>query len=129
MIETTPNWNKFIQVVIDKEICASIGIISKPLSSKNSISEIRRISKIKQKNNFPVIEFWNHGYDHSKNGNKTEFYGTDFNYQLSHIQKSQDFFIDSSCFIVPPVLMLVIIIFDSSSTSVFSLGEPPNFKK
>ena len=99
MIETTPNWNKFIQVVIDKEICASIGIISKPLSSKNSISEIRRISKIKQKNNFPVIEFWNHGYDHSKNGNKTEFYGTDFNYQLSHIQKSQDFFIDSLQFV------------------------------
>ncbi len=95
LIETTPNWSRFIQVVIDNEICASIGIISKPLSSKNSISEIRRISKIKQKNNFPVIEFWNHGYDHSKHGNITEFYGTDFNYQLSHIQKSQDFFIDS----------------------------------
>lgn len=95
LMDTTPNWNRFIKIVIDNEICASIGIISKPLSSKKSISEIRRISKIKQKNNFPVIEFWNHGYDHSKNGNKTEFYGTDFNYQLSHIQKSQDFFIDS----------------------------------
>ncbi len=95
LMETTPNWNRFIQVVIDNEICAGIGIISEPLTSKNSILEIRRISKIKQKNNFPVIEFWNHGYNHLKNGNVTEFYGTDLNYQLSHIQKSQDFFIDS----------------------------------
>ncbi|NDP19884.1 MAG: hypothetical protein GZ091_02210 [Paludibacter sp.] len=95
LMDTTPNWNRFIKVVIDNQICAGIGVISKQLSSNKSISEIRRIAKIKQNNNFSVIEFWNHGYDHSKNGIETEFYGTDFEYQLSHIQKSQDFFIDS----------------------------------
>lgn len=95
LMDTTPNWNRFMKIVDENQICAGIGVISKQLSTKNSISEIRRLSKIKQSNNFAVFEFWNHGFDHSKNGKETEFYGTNLEYQLNHIQKSQDFFIDS----------------------------------
>jgi len=93
--ETTENWNQFIKIVTDSDICAGIGIISKNVKSGNSLNEIRRVSTIKQVNNFPVIEFWNHGYDHLDQGQNTEFRGTDYNYQLEHFQKTQKFFSDS----------------------------------
>ena len=92
--DTTANWNRFIKKIIDDSICAGIGVISKNVH-ESSIPEIQRISNIRQKNGFPVIEFWNHGYDHSNFGKKTEFYGNNFNYQLSHLLKAQGFFSDS----------------------------------
>lgn len=93
--DTTANWNRFMKIVADNEICAGIGIITKNITTKSSLEELKRISNLKQENNSPTIEFWNHGYDHSKEGNRTEFYGSDFEYQLSHIKKSQDYFTDS----------------------------------
>ncbi|MFZ4725857.1 MAG: hypothetical protein ACOYMD_10465, partial [Paludibacter sp.] len=59
--ETNPNWNKFMKMVIDNDICVSIGIITKNVTTNESVEEIKRISNILQPNKFPVIEFWNHG--------------------------------------------------------------------
>ena len=96
MGDTTPKWNRFIKALNDDSICCGIGIISKNVHS-HSIPAIKEIANLKQKNGYPVIEFWNHGYDHfeSKTDNKREFYYTSFEYQLEHMAKAQWFFKDS----------------------------------
>jgi len=104
--EISPNWNKFMNIVINDSICAGVGIISNNVKTKSAIEEIKRFSLIKQYNKFPVIEFWNHGFDHSKNKNNTEFDGTNFDYQMYHIQMSQRYFyntlqLTSHCFSAP----------------------------
>jgi peptidoglycan/xylan/chitin deacetylase (PgdA/CDA1 family) len=95
--DTTPNWNRFVKKIIDDSICASIGVISKNVHER-SIPELQRISNITQVNGFPTVEFWNHGYDHinlKKNDEVTEFYNTNTNYQYTHYQLAQHFFLDS----------------------------------
>jgi len=93
--ETYDNWNEFIKIVNDSGACAGIGIISKNVKTQTSLNEIRRVSALRQSNFFPVIEFWNHGWDHEDIANGTEFKGTDFKYQFEHLKKAQDFFKDS----------------------------------
>ena len=93
--ETTANWNRFMKIIEDDSICAGIGVIANNVKTESSKIEIQRESALKQKNNFSIIEFWNHGYDHSKIRGKTEFDGTDFDFQMNHIQKAQKFFTDS----------------------------------
>ena len=91
------NWSRFIQTLIDDSICAGIGLIPRDVH-ETSVSEIRKISNIKQKNGYPVIEFWNHGYDHKDlkpHDEVTEFYNTDYNYQHTHIRMAQRFFSDT----------------------------------
>jgi len=98
--DTTANWNRFMKIVIDDSICAGVGIISKNVTTESSKAEILRISKINQDNKFPVIEFWDHGYDHSKINDVTEFSGSDTKEQINHIQLSQDFLnviLNSTC--------------------------------
>lgn len=97
--DTTTRWNRFIKMIDDLNINAGIGVIAKNVHS-NSIDELRRVSNLKQTNGFPVIEFWNHGYDHWHKGDKvgTEFFGTDYDYQLLHLQLAQHFFLDSLFF-------------------------------
>ncbi|MDD3479998.1 MAG: DUF2334 domain-containing protein [Paludibacteraceae bacterium] len=91
----TPNWERFIHMVEKNNICASIGIITSQVTSHNSIQEIKEIANHQQINGEPIIEFWNHGYDHFAELNKTEFWGTSVRYQIKHLQKSQQFFTDS----------------------------------
>ena len=95
--EVDANWSRFIQKLIDDSISAGIGVISKNVS-KVALTEIRRISNIKQKNGYPVVEFWNHGYDHKDlkpHDEQTEFFNTNFNYQHAHFNLAQHFFTDS----------------------------------
>ena len=95
--DTTANWNRFIKKIIDDSICASIGVISKNVH-ENSIPEIQRISTLHQVNGSPVIEFWNHGYDHlnlKSNDEETEFLNTNSDYQYKHFELAQHFFSDS----------------------------------
>lgn len=94
--DTTANWNRFMRMVDDNKICASIGVIPAKISNEGSKAEIRKISFLKQVNNFAVIEFWNHGYNHSKNKLVTEFSGTDELSQINHIQLSQTFLYEVS---------------------------------
>jgi hypothetical protein len=89
--DTTANWNRFIKIINDNNICASIGVIPAKVKKESSKSEIQRISGLKQDNKFPVIEFWNHGYFHSKVKGITEFSGGDMISQMNHIQLTQQF--------------------------------------
>lgn len=90
--EMTPNWSRFISIVEKDSICAGIGVISNNVKTNAAIADIRQISTIKQNNGFPVIEFWDHGFDHSKEKGMTEFNGTPYDYQQSHLQQAQNFF-------------------------------------
>lgn len=95
--DTTRNWNRFIKILNDDSICAGIGVITKNVH-KSTVSEIQKISNINQSNGFPVVEFWNHGYDHINLKEKdavTEFYNTDFKYQQKHFSIAQHFFSDT----------------------------------
>ncbi len=95
--DTTANWNRFIKKIINDSICAGIGIISKNVH-ESSIPEIKRISTINQVDGSPVVEFWNHGYDHLNLKNKdqqTEFFNTSSDYQYKHFQLAQNFFANS----------------------------------
>jgi len=90
--EMTPNWGRFMHIVFKDSICASVGIITDRVKTDSSIVEIQKISDFKRINNFPIIEFWNHGFNHFKEKNKTEFNGSTYEYQVSHLQIAQDFF-------------------------------------
>lgn len=95
--DTTANWNRFVKKLVDDTICAGIGIISKNVH-ESSIPEIQRISTIYQEDGSPVVEFWNHGYDHlnlKPNDQVTEFFNTSYDYQYKHLQSAQHFFADS----------------------------------
>ncbi len=95
--EVDANWSRFIQKLIDDSICAGIGVISNNVSNV-AITEIQRINNIKQKNGYPVVEFWNHGFDHKDlkpHDEQTEFFNTNFNYQHAHFNLAQHFFTDS----------------------------------
>jgi hypothetical protein len=62
---STPNWDRFISIVSNNNICASIGVIPANITSSDSKSEIKRLSSLTQLgNNYPIIEFWSHGYSH-----------------------------------------------------------------
>lgn len=91
----TSNWERFIQNVEDNNICASIGIISSQVTDRKSIIDIKEVAEHKQSNGFPIIEFWNHGFDHFGNNSMTEFWGTSKEYQIEHIKKAQEFIFDS----------------------------------
>jgi len=94
--DTTANWNRYIKVIADQGICSGIGIIAKNVHHK-SFSAIREYANLKQEDGSPVIEFWNHGYDHfeSKTDEKREFYDTSFRFQFEHMERAQHFFSDS----------------------------------
>jgi len=98
--DTTANWNRFMKIVIDNNICAGVGVIPGRVTTEGSKSEIRRIHELKRWSKFPFIEFWNHGYDHSKINGITEFSGSDTNAQINHIELSQNFLLynlNSTC--------------------------------
>lgn len=89
--EMTPNWERFINIILKDSICGSIGIIADRVKTESTLEEIHKISDYKRSNNFPVIEFWNHGYNHIKNKNHTEFDGSTSEYQTNHLQMTQNF--------------------------------------
>jgi len=93
--ETSDHWNRFIKMIIDDSINASIGVIPRHVKTNGSITEIIRISNLKNTNNLPIIEFWAHGYDHSNKGKIPEFQTNSLDYQIDHIRKAQKFFLDT----------------------------------
>lgn len=93
--QATERWDKFIELARDEDIPINIGVISKDINHK-TILKMREYALLRQKRNAkPLIEFWNHGYDHSKNGDIKEFSGTPLQQQYEHIRKVQLFFSDS----------------------------------
>jgi hypothetical protein len=93
--DTTANWNRFMKIVVDNNICAGVGVIAGRVTTEGSKAEIRRVFQFKQENGFSAIEFWNHGYDHSKINGVTEFSSSDTDAQANHIQLSQSFLFEN----------------------------------
>jgi len=80
-----------MHIIFKDSICGSIGIIADRIKTDSTMEEIHKISEYKRENNFPVIEFWNHGYNHFKNKNSTEFDGSTTEYQANHLRMTRDF--------------------------------------
>ena len=91
----TPNWQQFIDITIENNIASSIGIISKNMTDHTTINEIKEISHLKNDQGEFVVEFWNHGYDHSGSNNTWEFKNVDLASQIDHIRRAQKFFLDT----------------------------------
>jgi predicted deacetylase len=91
----TPNWERFVQVVQSNDITASIGIIASKVTEHSSVLKIKELATASTSKGESMFEFWNHGYDHVGNKDSTEFSGTTVDYQIDHIRKAQQFFLDS----------------------------------
>ncbi|GHB96697.1 DUF2334 domain-containing protein [Cerasicoccus arenae] len=80
-------WSRFIELAQEKNIKVSIGIICNSLE-KGTPKYIEAIQKL---NDSGQIEFWNHGFTHSRNKDtgKSEFKGPSLEEQLETISKSQ----------------------------------------
>ena len=97
LIDYSPNWQRFISILQKNDISAGVGVTSNLVASKPAtILKIRELSHLTRTDNKPLIEFWNHGYDHSREKEtKTEFNNSDYSLQHQHIQMAQKFFADS----------------------------------
>lgn len=91
----TPNWQKYISMTIDNNIASSIGVITKNMTDRATIEKVKEYSNLKNDKGESILEFWNHGYDHSKTNKIYEFNGTDLTSQINDIKRSQTFFKDS----------------------------------
>lgn len=91
------NWQRFFAILQQNDISAAAGVTSTLISSNHSaIIKIRELSGLRRSNNQPLIEFWNHGYDHAgDNGDSPEFDNSDVDLQKKHLQLAQRFFSDS----------------------------------
>lgn len=86
-------WKKFTDFVVEKEIKASLGLIGNFLEN-NNIGFISYTKKLLQTGFF---EIFNHGYDHKRiildqetGVESCEFKNTQYEYQKSHILKTQE---------------------------------------
>ncbi|NIM15270.1 MAG: DUF2334 domain-containing protein [Candidatus Aminicenantes bacterium] len=81
-------WKRYVKYIEDKDIKACLGVVGKELDNESLCEWIRLLST---KNNF---EFWNHGLTHSCGEDYSEFKNTSYEYQLSHLQATQQLFKD-----------------------------------
>lgn len=79
-------WLKFIRIVNTYHIKADLGIIGKSLEGNNK----RFNSMMQQILEQRCFEFWNHGYNHEMNEEYCEFSNTTVEYQLEHLQLTQE---------------------------------------
>lgn len=97
----SPNWQHFFSMLKENDISAGAGVITALTESNyQSIVKIRELSQLKRTDGKPLIEFWNHGYDHAGiDGKSHEFCNTNIYIQELHFKLSQKFFSDSLRFI------------------------------
>jgi len=87
----TPGWQTFINYIRGRGIKASMGVIGLGILRGNQ----QFLDSTKVFSESPMFEFWDHGYEHivnqlDSNGNLySEFKGTDFRYQKSHLKLTQ----------------------------------------
>lgn len=77
----TPNWNRFLQLLAQREIAVGVGIIAFPLESA-SYPDVRVAERVLKTG---LVELWNHGYQHSCE----EFRGTDLKFQERQLRSAQ----------------------------------------
>ncbi len=88
-------WARFITYIENKNIKVSLGVVGKELNNESLCDWIKLLS---MNNN---IEFWNHGLTHDCNDQGiSEFKGTPYEDQLTHLQETQRLFKDKLGIIV-----------------------------
>jgi hypothetical protein len=80
-------WEKFITYIENKKIKVSLGVVGKELNDEALCDWIESLSANKN------IEFWSHGLTHDCEEN-SEFKGSSYEYQLSHLLETQRLFKD-----------------------------------
>lgn len=91
----TNNWQNFISKSVENDVPVSIGVIASHMTDDSTKIKVRNLSKLRSKTGNLLLEFWNHGYDHSRDNNVEEFRIPNLAYQIDHIKRSQVFFKDS----------------------------------
>lgn len=83
-----PQWQQFVDILKEKNIKGSVGIINETLST----ASVSYLNWIKQLDTLGIVEFWHHGLDHKRNNleppNPGEFSGTNYTYQSDHFNQS-----------------------------------------
>jgi len=88
----TPKWLRFTQLITQKKIKASLGLVGNSLLNKNP-QYFDFVKKLGESNRF---ELWNHGYEHiigvKDSGGRIyyEFKNTSYEYQLIHLVQTQN---------------------------------------
>jgi hypothetical protein len=67
-IDMTLNWQKFINIIKDNNICASLGVYPGAIHSSASVNSLKAIASLTQTldTSQPVFELWSHGYNHKE---------------------------------------------------------------
>jgi len=83
-----PNWQRFTDFIVERQMKAAIGIITRSLEGEKPVY-FAWIKKLSATGSF---EFWNHGYDHKRwkdeaGVQKWEFSGSGEEHQKLHLEK------------------------------------------
>jgi hypothetical protein len=81
-------WTRFITYIENKKIKVSLGVVGKELDNESICDWIKVLSTNSN------IEFWNHGLTHDC-GEYSEFKGSPYEYQLTHLLETQRLFKDN----------------------------------
>jgi peptidoglycan/xylan/chitin deacetylase (PgdA/CDA1 family) len=86
-----PAWQRFVDLIEAKDIQASIGLVTDSLEADNEAF----LAWIRDQHDSGLIEFWHHGYDHSRERgvSKTtwwEFRNTDYEKQKFHFERGME---------------------------------------
>jgi peptidoglycan/xylan/chitin deacetylase (PgdA/CDA1 family) len=88
----SPQWEKFIDYMEERQIKVGIGLVCNSLEIGNQ----EYFSRLKEIHQSGYFELFNHGYDHvlneiNENGEiYSEFYNTSYEEQKEHLQKAQN---------------------------------------
>lgn len=82
-----PRWQQFVDYIVDNDMKAAIGIVTDSLESAGT----DYTNWIRALHDSGTIEFWNHGYDHSRDPAEIptwwEFKNKDYAWQKFHFQQ------------------------------------------
>jgi hypothetical protein len=85
-----PRWQQFVDYIEANDMKAAIGIVTDSLESAGT----DYYNWIRALHDSGTIEFWHHGYDHSRDPAQTpawwEFKHTDYAWQKSHFEQGMD---------------------------------------
>lgn len=87
----SPNWNRFVDLIVESDVTAALGLIGDSLESP-SAQYVERVKQVAAEDRF---EIWNHGYDHRLKKTRadgsvySEFFNTSLEHQRAHLGDTQ----------------------------------------
>ena len=88
----SPGWCRFIDLIVEKDVTAALGLIGDSLADPSS----QYVDRLKELAEAERFEFWNHGYDHHLRKRRddgseySEFHNTSIEHQRDHLNRTQD---------------------------------------